>query len=244
MCIRDRDYLRVLRFFRFFARYGSVEPDAATLTALRDAAPRLGGLSVERVWHEFSAILAAPDPVTSIILMQRLGVLAAVVPEGTDVSALARLVTRGAPPDPILRLAALLTGDALEFAVRLKLSLADRDRLVALRNVPLARPEDDDTALRRLLADTPVDLLVDKTWLAGGDEQEWDKLRDRLRSLPTPMFPLEGRDVLALGVPEGSRVGDILRKVRAWWLDGGCVADANACRIEAGREARKASPKG
>jgi len=238
------DYLRVLRFFRFFARYGSVEPDAATLTALRDAAPRLGGLSVERVWHEFSAILAAPDPVTSIILMQRLGVLAAVVPEGTDVSALARLVTRGAPPDPILRLAALLTGDALEFAVRLKLSLADRDRLVALRNVPLARPEDDDTALRRLLADTPVDLLVDKTWLAGGDEQEWDKLRDRLRSLPTPMFPLEGRDVLALGVPEGSRVGDILRKVRAWWLDGGCVADANACRIEAGREARKASPKG
>jgi poly(A) polymerase/tRNA nucleotidyltransferase (CCA-adding enzyme) len=229
------DYLRVLRFFRFFARYGSVEPDAVTLTALRDAAPRLGGLSVERVWHEISAILAAPDPVASVILMQRLGVLAAVVPEGTDVSALAHLVVRGAPADPILRLAALLTGDALTFATRLKLSLAERDRLVALRNAPLAQPENDDTALRRLLVDTPASLLADRTWLAGGDEPAWDTLRDRLRSLPAPVFPLEGRDIVALGVPPGPRVGEILRKVRAWWLDGGCGANADSCRVEAER---------
>src|SRR4029077_4349283 len=40
------DYLRVLRFFRFFARYGAVEPDEATLAALRDAVPRLRSLSV------------------------------------------------------------------------------------------------------------------------------------------------------------------------------------------------------
>jgi poly(A) polymerase/tRNA nucleotidyltransferase (CCA-adding enzyme) len=227
------DYLRVLRFFRFFARFGSVEPDAATLAALRDAVPRPGGLSVERVWHEFSAILAAPDPMASVVLMQRLGVLAAVVPEGTDVSALARLVMRGAPADPILRLAALLTGDVLAFAVRLKLSLADRDRLIALRNIPLARPEDDDAMLRRLLADTPVELLVDKTWLDGGDQREWGKLRDRLRSLPVPVFPLEGRDILALGILPGPAVGELLRTVRTWWLDTGCVADLDACRVEA-----------
>src|SRR5580704_12251193 len=57
------DYLRVLRFFRFFAWYGQVEPDAATTAALRDAVPGLTALSVERVWHEFSRILSAPDPV-------------------------------------------------------------------------------------------------------------------------------------------------------------------------------------
>jgi poly(A) polymerase/tRNA nucleotidyltransferase (CCA-adding enzyme) len=229
------DYLRVLRFFRFYARYGSVEPDAATLTALRDAAPRLGGLSVERVWHEFSMTLAAPDPTASVVLMQRLGVLTAVVPEGTDIAALTRLVVRGAPADPILRLASLLTGDALRFAARLKLSLAERDRLVAPRNAPLAHPEDDDTALRRLLAETPADVLVNKTWLTGGDDPAWDMLRDRLLSMPVPVFPLEGRDVVALGVPQGPSVGEILRTVRAWWLDGGCVADANACRVEAER---------
>jgi poly(A) polymerase len=232
------DHLRVLRFFRFFARYGGGAPDAATMAALRGAVPRLSSLSVERVWHELSRILAAPDPVASITLMDRLDVLAAVVPEGTDVAALERLVRRGAPLDPLLRLSALLTGDALAFAARLKLSAAERDRLTASRSAPLARPEDDDAAVRRLLADTPVDVLVDRTWLAGGDGPAWGLLRERLRSLPVPVFPLEGRDVVALGVPQGPRVGDILRAVRAWWLDGGCMADEAACRHEARRVIR------
>jgi poly(A) polymerase len=229
------DYLRVLRFFRFFARYAAAEPDIATQSALRDAAGRLSSLSAERVWHELNRILAAPDPVASVRLMERMGVLAAVVPEGTNVVTLERLVRRGAPVDPILRLSALLTGDAPTFASRLKLSVADRDRLAALRAAPLARPDDDDAMLRRLLADTPAEILADRTWLMGGDDPAWDLLRDRLRSTPVPVFPLEGRDVVALGIPPGPRVGEVLRAVRSWWLDGGCVADAEACRVEARR---------
>jgi poly(A) polymerase len=224
------DYLRVLRFFRFFARYGGGEPDAATLAALRDAVPQLSSLSVERVWHELMRVLAAPDPLAAISLMTRLGVLADVIPEGTDGMALERLVRRGAPTDPILRLAALLTGDVLTFAARLKLSVADRDRLLALRVAPLAKPEDDDAALRRLLADTPVDVLVDRTWLSDGVDPEASSLRARLASMSVPIFPLEGRDIVALGVPPGPRVGALLRTVRAWWLDGGCIADAEVCR--------------
>jgi poly(A) polymerase/tRNA nucleotidyltransferase (CCA-adding enzyme) len=114
----------------------------------------------------------------------------------------------------------------------LKLSLAERDRLLGLRAAPLAKPEDDDAALRRLLADTPAAVLVDRTWLSGGDGTAWDSLRVRLRSLAVPVFPLEGRDVLELGVPAGPRVGELLRAIRTWWLDGGCVADADACRTE------------
>ena len=229
------DYLRVLRFFRFFARYGGVEPDPPTLAALRGGVPRLGSLSVERVWHESRLILAAPDPVASVTLMDQLGVLAAIIPEGTDVGALSRLVARAAPADPVLRVAALLTGNPLAFAMRLKLSVADRDRLVVLRAAPLARPELDDAALRRLLADTPVEVLVDRTWLAGGDGPPWDALRDRLRSLPVPDFPLEGRHIVALGLSPGPRVGEVLRAVRAWWLDGGCIANDDACREAARR---------
>jgi poly(A) polymerase len=229
------DYLRVLRFFRFFARYGGVEPDDATQAALRDAVPRLASLSAERVWHELGRLLAAPDPVASVTLMDRLGVLAAVVPEGADVSALARLVARGAQVDPLVRVAALLIGDVLAFASRLRLSIAERDRLLALRNAPLAQPADDDAALRRLLADTSKDVLIERTWLGGGDEPVWGVLRERLASIPLPVFPLEGRDVLALGGAEGPRVGELLRRVRAWWLTGGCVADATACREALGR---------
>jgi poly(A) polymerase/tRNA nucleotidyltransferase (CCA-adding enzyme) len=105
--------------------------------------------------------------------------------------------------------------------------------LVALRGAPLARPGDDAAALRRLLADTSADVLTDKTWLSGGEGPAWDSLRDRLRSAPVPVFPLEGCDVLALGVPEGPRVGEVLRAVRTWWLDGGCEASADSCQEEA-----------
>jgi poly(A) polymerase/tRNA nucleotidyltransferase (CCA-adding enzyme) len=127
---------------------------------------------------------------------------------------------------------ALLTGDPLAFAMRLKLSIADRNRLLALRQAPTLSLDSDDAALRRALADHDKASVLDRTWLDGGSAPGWPELRARLEALPRPAFPLEGRDVVALGIPPGPRVGSLLRQVRAWWLSGGCVADATACRQE------------
>ncbi len=229
------DYLRILRFFRFHARYGAGAPDVAAMEAIRAGVPGLARLSAERVWSELSRILAAPDPREAVALMAKLGVLAVVLPEGADPIRLARVVAAGAPADPVLRLAALLTGDPLAFAARLRLSLAERDRLVALRRAPLARPDADDAALRRLLAEVDPTVVMDRTWLEGRGEPEWAALRARLQAMPRPVFPLEGRDVLALGVAPGPPVGALLGAVRTWWLEGGCVADAPACRAELAR---------
>ena len=226
------DYLRILRYFRFSARYSSGPADPAALAAISAGVPGLAGLSVERVWSELARILSAPDPRAAVGLMAKLGVLAAVLPEGAEPARLARLVEADAPVDPLLRLAALLTGDPAALAARLRLSVAERDRLAALRAGPVARPGDDDATLRRLLADEAREALIDRTWLAGGSAPEWAAVRARLATIPRPVFPLEGRDVLALGEPEGPRVGALLRAVRQWWLDDGCVADKEACRAE------------
>jgi poly(A) polymerase len=229
------DYLRILRFFRFFARYGRGTADPAALVAIHGGVPGLGRLSVERVWSELARILAAPDPRAAVALMEEAGVLAALLPEGADPARLARLINAGAPDDALLRLAALLTGDAAALSARLRLSAAERDRLVALCAGPVPCSGDDDAALRRLLADETRELLIDRAWLAGGNAPEWAALRARLAALRRPVFPLEGRDVLALGEPEGPRVGVLLRAVRQWWLDGGCVAGKEACRRELAR---------
>ena len=162
------DYLRILRFFRFHARYAAGPPDAAAVAAIRAGVPGLARLSAERVWSELTRILAAPDPRAAVALMAELGVLAAVLPEGADPARLARVVAAGAPADPLLRLAALLTGDPAAFADRLRLSTAERDRLVALRAAPLARPGADDAALRRLLADADRRVLMDRPGWTGG----------------------------------------------------------------------------
>ncbi|MBV9654377.1 MAG: CCA tRNA nucleotidyltransferase [Acetobacteraceae bacterium] len=232
------DFLRILRFFRFAARYGRSAPDAATAAALADAAPQLERLSPERVWGELRRILAAPNPSDALALMGTLGVLDHVVVEGADLAAMQRLLRTASPADPILRLAALLGGDPDAFADRLRLSGAEREELLALKRPPVPAPADDDAALRRMLADEPASLLIGRTWLRGEDDAAWSALRDRLAAMPRPLFPLAGRDALALGLAPGPQVGALLRQVRAWWLAGGCVADAAACRAELARLAR------
>jgi poly(A) polymerase len=229
------DYLRILRFFRFFSRYAVGPADPAALAAIGAGVPGLAALSAERVWSELERILSAPDPRAAISLMDELGVLRAVLPEGTDPARLVCLVAASGPVDPLLRLAALLTGEAEALADRLRVSTAERDRLAALRAGPVPQPGDDDAALRRLLADEDKAVLIDRCWLAGGAAPEWAVLRARLAALPRPVFPLEGRDVLALGVAEGPRVGTLLREVRRWWLEGGCTATPDACRAELAR---------
>jgi poly(A) polymerase/tRNA nucleotidyltransferase (CCA-adding enzyme) len=230
------DRLRVLRYFRFFARYAAALPDEATRFALREAASQLYLLSAERVWAELKRILTAPDPRAAVGLMGDLGVLAQVLPEAAGLGRFERLIGAGAPPDAVLRLAALLDPSAASPAARLRFASAEAAYLDALRAGPAPRIEDDDAALRRLLAETPAPVLIGRAWLMGAP----DALRERLAAIAPPMFPLRGRDALNLGLPPGAAVGEALAQVRAWWLAGGCVADRAAClaqlaRLQGGR---------
>jgi len=228
------DYLRILRFFRFHARYGRGDPDPAALDALRDGVPGLARLSPERVWSELKRILATSDPRDAVRLMAGLGILAAVLPGPLDSARLDRLIQAGGPVDSLLRLAALVPGANSDLAARLRMSVAERDRLLALAGPPPA-PDMDDDAVRRLLADAPPGALPDRAWLAGDTGTGWQALRARLATLPRPVFPLEGRDALTVGMSPGPAVGELLRDVRAWWMDGGCRANAAACRAELAR---------
>ena len=53
--------------------------------------------------------------------------------------------------------------------------------------------------------------------------------------MPRPRFKLAGRDALALGVTPGPLVGELIRQVRDWWMEGGCVSDSAACKAELAR---------
>ncbi len=226
------DYLRILRFFRFFARYGGM-PDAPAVAAIEAFRDGILGLSVERVWSELKRILAAEEPKAAVALMAATGVLALAVPESAGLDAIDALLARRAPVDPLLRVAALVGGEVEAFAARLKLSNEEFEHLLAI-SVPNALfPAAEDADLRRALADAPADVLIARIWLGQDDGPGWDALRGRIASTARPVFPLRGRDLAALGIPAGPRMGKILAAVRRWWLQGGCIADRAACRDQA-----------
>jgi poly(A) polymerase len=216
------DFLRILRFFRFFARYAAGQPDTAAIAAIRAGVPGIARLSAERVWGELKRILETPDPRAAVALMADTGVLGAVLPEGTDVSRLSALVAAGAPADPVLRLAALLTGDASAVTERLRLSNAEATLLAGMHAAP--PPLDSDPDVRRALADTAREILLGRAWLAGGDFS----LLARLASTEVPVFPLHGRDLKAAGIAPGPAMGALLRELREWWLASGCTGDVRA----------------
>lgn len=185
------DALRILRFFRFFARFGHPPANADALSACATLAPMLDDLSAERIRQEMLAILAAPDPGGVLALMRGARVLPRILPEAGDLATLRPLElleTRGLAlealaPDPLRRLAALLgAGDpdhlpgatpgpaltAAALAERLRLSKAETRRLAGLLEAPPAHwptPDDGLPALRRRLDAEGVAPVTDRLLL-------------------------------------------------------------------------------
>ncbi|MEM6729596.1 MAG: CCA tRNA nucleotidyltransferase, partial [Pseudomonadota bacterium] len=118
------DYLRILRFFRFFAWYGE-ELDAEGLAACAALGEGLASLSAERVTAELLKLLSAPGPAPAVAAMEQAGLLSRVLP-GASSSGLGPYVHLEPSLDPIARLAALGGDTAL-----LKLSRDEARRLRA-----------------------------------------------------------------------------------------------------------------
>lgn len=206
------DHLRILRYFRFQARFGSQPADDEAESAVSELAATLKGLSRERVGMEMMNLLALPDPAPTVARMAELGVLEVVLPEA-DVAALSALVAeekrQAVAPDPLRRLAALLPADvalAEAAASRFRLSGAQKKRLA------LAAARSGDAGDARALAyRLGRDAALDRMLLAGADTSP-------LNGWDIPAFPLKGGAIVARGVKAGPEVARILQAVEARWV--------------------------
>ncbi len=211
------DHLRILRYYRFQARFGSAL-DLEAEEACAELAPTLKGLSRERVAMELLTLLALPDPAPTVARMEAQGVLPVILPEAgaSGVAALERLILeearQHAAPDPLRRLAALLPADpkaADQVAARLRLSAAQRKRLTAAAARDGA-PGDARMLAYRLGRDEAIDRLL----LAGADIAA-------LTGWTVPQLPLKGGQIVARGISAGPEVARILRAVEETWVSEG-----------------------
>jgi poly(A) polymerase len=227
----QEDALRILRFFRFQARFGKSAPDVEALTACRALASLAASLSGERVRQELFRLLTGPRPDYAVRLMIETGVRDVVLPEATRPDRLARLTAIETPPDPLRRLGALIEHGGDEVALRLRLSNAEARRLIEMCP-PLSLPADaDEPTQRRLLYAHEAQRVRDAAWLRlaeTGDERYrlWIDSSERWRR---PRLPVGGEDARRLGLPSGPRIGAALRQVEDAWIASDFALDRDAC---------------
>jgi poly(A) polymerase len=207
------DHLRILRFFRFLARFGEIA-DPAGLEACTARARDLMALSRERIADELLKLLVTRDAVSVVVLMIERGIFVPVLPEIVSASRFAHLAAReaeaGAAPSAIRRLASLLPADpaiADGIGARLKLSNLQRRRLVAAvvpaEGAPriLAYRAGAEAAFDRLLlSDRPLSEALE------------------IRNWQPPRLPLTGGAIVARGIKAGPEVARLMKLIEEGWI--------------------------
>ena len=221
------DYLRILRFFRFWARYGQERPDAATLATIRAESEGLRRISKERIRQEVTRLLVAPRAVEALRLMDETGVLALTFPADCahDFTALESMAAHDAAlalePDWFLRLVAFCgPRESLRDAFRLT-----REEMKRLRFLVDTKPPKDEKGWQHLVYRHGKALARDLARLAAARDG-WgnDTLRGALAHIDNfnpPRFLLTGGDAVALGVPPGPAVGAALRTAEERFIENG-----------------------
>jgi poly(A) polymerase len=213
------DHLRILRFFRFHARFGAGQPDAAGLDACTRRANDLMALSRERIADELLKLLEVGDPSPTIGIMLQRDILKPVLPEIAaerlrDLEALiAAEREAGIEPHPLRRLVALLPRDpavAEEVAIRLKLSNRAKKRVAcAARTELFSSPK---SLAYRVGTDCAVDRLLLRQKSAEAA---------LISSWKAPKLPIGGGALIARGLTEGPVVAKTLRKIEDEWVEAG-----------------------
>jgi poly(A) polymerase len=231
------DHLRLLRFFRFHAEFAAGDYDAASFSAAKAMAHSLRALSAERLRQETLRLLVARRGPEVWGEMMANGVVEAYLPWATSLDRLRDLAERerrlGLSGDPVRRLAALtMTGCGDDVAAALRLSNAESERI---RDLAAMRPIFDvrsAKSVRRQIYDLGNQAAEDRLLIDWPEEKDEALCRSALvqvRNWKKPSLPVGGKDLARLGIEPGPKMGELLRRLEAWWIEGDFTADRVQC---------------
>ncbi len=236
------DYLRVLRFFRFFAAYGEGDIDREGYLACARARDKLGALSRERIRAEILKTLTARRAADAITAMADAGIYDRVFANAPELPALSRLAlieqSNEMAPDAVRRLAAVavrLAEDATHLRERLRLTNEEYRRLASIgdswwRLVPARGEAYAKETLYRIGAEEYSDraLISFARSSASLADEKWGALLSLPSRWTAPRFPLAADDFIKRGVEKGPRLGKVLAAAEAAWIAAHFTGDAAA----------------
>ncbi len=241
------DYLRILRFFRFYGQFARTPPDEVAMAAIAKSKHGLKQISGERIAAEITRIIntaltknetANIAAMPAMLAMINAGVDQVIVPNGFNSRRLQGLIFAATTP-PLAALFAAMVEDVEGFSQRLKLSGKMRRMMTYFtaggENLPALEGASWQVAA--------WNIKPDNTKQEGGEQGANDAARltalryaiaslrtgrdinkkcyARLNAWIVPKFPLKGRDLIAQGYDAGAGLGGVLAELERHWVMGG-----------------------
>ncbi|MBR5130037.1 MAG: CCA tRNA nucleotidyltransferase [Alphaproteobacteria bacterium] len=216
----QEDYLRILRYFRFWSKLGHGPINEEAITACTTYANKLNTISSERKRYEFFAILLLPNCDKTLSLMQQTNVLRYILPTA-NISNLSHLLKVYPHADIEEKLAVLTQGDP----IHLTLSKTQKKLLSCFnQNVYIS---DDLTTEKLNLFHLGKRVYHFHVYQALIRKNISKKTAKTLLSLETPIFPIRGQDFIDLGYPHGPQIQECLKIAETIWANNGFSQNKN-----------------
>jgi poly(A) polymerase len=233
------DHLRILRFFRFHARYGKGAPDAEGLEACRYGADKIEELSRERITQEFFKILSVDKPADILSIMFDNSILTEFkFPEYDPklmehVCEFQRRFGLGFTAARLFVLAGLKQTNVTVTEKLLlipKIFKKDIEAISEVLNLPDLK---DDHAVREAVyrhgrVPTAQALMIElaQDRLMNGYANQALKI---IQKWDIPQLPVTGNDLMKAGVEEGPELGRKLTEIEDWWVENDFAPGKKEC---------------
>ncbi|EZA62403.1 hypothetical protein DMN91_010686 [Ooceraea biroi] len=226
----QEDYLRILRYFRFYGRIvdNPGDHDEATIQAIKDNIDGLSRISGERIWSEWHKILTGNFVLELMLKLLECGSSKHMgLPDEPDVEnfrvVYQRASSKGVTLKPISLITSLLRDeqDMIRLHERLKLSRSDRDLGLFLVQHKEYKPcEESLKSYQRLVFIQPRvkhdvyrELVKELLRYRGATE-----LVEEFERWKIPQFPISG-NMLKEHVSKHTLIGSVVAELKRIWLD-------------------------
>ena len=225
------DYVRILRYFRFYSLFGTEEPNTKAIDACRENAAGLKKIPMEKIRDELFKIIQTPHAGRAFRLMQENNILSYIMPDAayTDDLDFISQATKNISlnNEALVKMFILYRPNealAENLASRLKFNRNEKYLFVSLAEA--------DVSLNKLLDRKQ---LLKAAYLYGKDfcqakyiaetaatrqiTQDFQKYYEDIAKLPELIFPVKGKDILDGGLADSHQIGKILKELEQIWID-------------------------
>ena len=207
----QEDYLRILRYFRFAARFDStMDQETLDLFSVPETLDNLHKVSVERFWQELQKLLDPKMPARTRIVdaMFKTRVNRAVSLFRFNPSE----VTRS--DDAVTALSTMVFANEVDnFFKFWKMSASEEKKVRWLINKRDAARDEQSVEMMLTIEAVPLDYVVSLMEVSGEPS-----LAEYARNFVVPTFPVTGKDLLAAGMTPGPAMGQRLGRMRNAWM--------------------------